>query len=152
EQQIRNIERLLAEHIDSDPDLRERRDLLDSIPGIGQTTAAALLASLGSLARYSDVSQIVAHAGLNPAQRQSGKYQGKVRISRIGDAVLRARLYMPAIVAKRHNPVLAAFAERLAERGKPGKVIVCAVMRKLLHLVWGVLRSGKPFDPQHAIA
>lgn len=59
---------------------------------------------------------------------------------------------MPALVAKRHNPVLRTFAERLAARGKPPKLILCALMRKLLHLIWGVLRSGKPFDPNHAVA
>lgn len=152
DQQIRQIEQAIGEHIDNDPDLRNRHDLLTSIPGIADTTSAHLLARLGDLHQYSDVGQIVAHAGLNPAQRQSGKYEGKVRISRIGDATLRAKLYMPALVARRHNPVLAAFAERLAARGKPPKLILCALMRKLLHLIWGVLRSGKPFDPQHAVA
>lgn len=152
DEQIREIEQAITDHIDNDPDLRGRRDLLTSIPGIADTTSAHLLARLGDLRQYSDVGQVVAHAGLNPAQRQSGKFEGKVRISRIGDATLRAKLYMPALVAKRHNPVLAAFAERLAARGKPPKLILCAVMRKLLHLIWGVLRSGKPFDPQHAVA
>ncbi|KRG84051.1 transposase, partial [Stenotrophomonas daejeonensis] len=90
--------------------------------------------------------------GLNPARRQSGTHEGKVRISRVGNATLRAKLYMPALVGKRHNPVLAAFAQRLAERGKPPKLILCALMRKLLHIVWGVLKSATPFDPRKAIA
>jgi len=59
---------------------------------------------------------------------------------------------MPALVAQRHNPVLAVFAQRMEQRGKPAKLILCALMRKLLHLVWGVLRSGRPFDPNHAVA
>jgi len=150
--QIDQVERAITEHVDDDPDLRTRRDLLNSIPGLSDTTSTFLLACLGQLERYEHVGQLVAHAGLNPAQRQSGKHQGKVRISRIGDALVRAKLYMPALVAKRHNPILAAFAQRLADRGKPPKVILCALMRKLLHLVWGVLRSGKPFDPRHALA
>lgn len=149
---IRQVEQAIAEHIDNDPDLRGRRDLLTSIPGIGPTTSAHLLARLGNLDRYRHVNQIVAHAGLNPARHQSGTHEGKARISRIGDAVLRAGLYMPALVAKRHNPVLAAFARRMEQRGKPAKLILCALMRKLLHLVWGVLRSRKPFDPNHAVA
>lgn len=152
DRQIQAVEQALADHIDRDPDLRNRHDLLTSIPGIADTTSAHLLARLGDLGRYHDVGQIVAHAGLNPAQRQSGTFQGKARISRIGDATLRTKLYMPALVAKRHNPVLAAFARRLAERGKPPKVILCAVMRKLLHVIWGVLRSGRPFDPSFAVA
>jgi len=152
DQQIVQVEQAITEHIDNDPDLRGRRDLLNTIPGISDTTSAFLLACLGDLSQYNDVGQIVAHTGLNPARRQSGKHEGKVRISRIGNALLRAKLYMPALVAKRHNPVLAAFAQRLAERGKPPKVILCALMRKLLHIVWGVLKSGKPFDPNKAIA
>lgn len=92
DKQIQEIEQAITDHIDSDPDLRGRRDLLTSIPGIAQTTSAHLLARLGDLRQYSDVGQIVAHAGLNPAQRQSGKFEGKVRISRIGDATLRAKL------------------------------------------------------------
>lgn len=150
--QIEQTERAIRDNIDSDPDLRERRDLLSSIPGIADTTSAWLLAAVGDLQQYTHVGQLVAHVGLNPAVRESGKYKGHTRISRIGDAALRAKLYMPAICAQRHNPVLRAFAQRLGERGKPGKVIVCAVMRKLLHLVWGVLRSGRPFDPEHGLA
>ena len=150
--QIQEMERKIRDHIDSDPDLRGRRDLLPSIPGIAETTSAWLLASVGDLSRFSDVRQLVAHAGLNPAVRESGKFKGHTRISRVGDAALRAKLYMPAICAQRHNPILRAFAERLAERGKSGKVIICAVMRKLLHLAWGVLRSGRPFDPNFGLA
>ena len=146
--QIAQVEQAVRDHIDSDPDLRDRRDLLTSIPGIGETTSAWLMACLGDLRKYADVRQIVAHAGLNPAQRQSGMRDGKAHISRIGDAQLRAKLYLPALVAKRHNPIVAQFAQRLAERGKRGNLLICALMRKLLHLVWGVLRSGKPFDPQ----
>lgn len=148
-QQIRTVKGAITRHINSHPDLRQRRDLLTTIPGIGSATSATLMACLGDLSQYDDVGQIVAHAGLNPAQRQSGAHQGKARISRVGDARLRAKLYMPAVTGKKHNPILAAFAERLAKCGKPGKVIICALMRKMLHLVWGVLRSGKPFDPSH---
>jgi transposase len=150
--QIKATEQAIRDHIDNHPDLRAQRDLLTSIPGIAQTTSAMLIAALGDLRAYSDVRQIVAFAGLNPALRDSGNHVGRATISRVGDADLRAKLYMPAIVARKHNPILAAFAQRLADRGKAGKVIICAVMRKLLHLVWGVLRSGKPFDPKFGLA
>lgn len=102
--------------------------------------------------QYTDVRQIVAHAGLNPARRQSGQHEGKARLSRVGDAVLRAKLYFPAISAMTHNPAVAAQAQRLKERGITGKRAICAAMRKLLHLVWGVLRSGRAFDPKIALA
>jgi len=95
---------------------------------------------------------VVAHAGLNPAQRQSGNYEGKARISRVGDANFRKKLYMPALTGKTYNPTLKAFAERLSEKGKPFKVIMCALMRKLIHLVWGVLKSGRPFEPEVVLA
>jgi transposase len=150
--QIRNTEAAIRQQIDDDPDLRGRQELLTSIPGIGAATGALLLATLGDLRTYTDVRQIVAHAGLNPAQRQSGRHAGKVRISRIGDAHLRAKLYFPALVAMKHNPAVAALAQRLKQKGKTGKLAICAAMRKLLHIVWGVLRSGKTFDPIHAIA
>lgn len=70
-----------------------------------------------------------------------------MRISKIGSTILRAALYMPAVVAMQHNPLIRALAQRLREHGKPGKVIVVAAMRKLLHLAYGVLKSGRTFDP-----
>lgn len=149
--QVAETERAIREHIDSDPDLRGRRDLLTSIPGIAAITSAWLMASLGDLRQFHDVRQVVAHAGLNPTVRESGTYRGQAHISRVGDASLRAKLFMPAMCARRHNPVLRQFSDRLAARGKPTKVILCAVMRKLLHLAWGVLRSGRPFDATHGL-
>ena len=68
----------------------------------------------------------------------------------MGQARIRRALYMPAVVARRYNPVIKAFSQRLAERGKCPMVIIGAAMRKLLHIVYGVLKSGKPFDPEHA--
>ena len=152
EQQIKAVEKAIKEHIDDDPDLRQRKDLLTSIPGLADISSAQLLARMGDIGRYDDVRQLVAHAGLNPAQRQSGAYQGKARISRIGDAELRTTLYMPAMVGKKHNPALKAFAKRLSDAGKPNKLVMCALMRKLIHIIWGVLRSNTPFDPKVALA
>jgi len=152
QEQLAALEKAINDHIDDDPDLRRRRDLLSSIPGVAKTSSAQLMAFLGDLSQYTDVRQVVAHAGLNPAQRQSGNFEGRARISRIGDAVLRAKLYMPALTGRQHNPALKAMAERLAERGKPFKVVMCALMRKLIHIVWGVLKSGKPFSAEIALA
>lgn len=149
--QIRTLERAIAEHIDQDPDLRGRRDLLESIPGIGPVTSAWLLAQLGDGSQFSDARQVVAFAGLNPRLRESGRYRGRACISKIGDGALRAKLYLPAMTARRANPVLKAFAQRLSERGKPFKVVMCALMRKLLHIAWGVLKNGQLFDPKHAV-
>lgn len=145
--QIQAVEAALKQHIDDDPDLRGKRDLLVSIKGISDTTASLLLAELGDLQRFEDVRAVVAFAGLNPALRQSGCWKGRVRISKIGSTALRAGLYMPALVALQHNPPIRALAQRLKARGKPGLVIVVAAMRKLLHIVYGVLKSGRRFDP-----
>lgn len=145
--QIKAVEEALKKHIDDDPDLRHRRDLLVSIKGISDTTASLLLAELGDIRRFHDVRALVAFAGLNPALRQSGSWKGHVRISKIGSTALRAGLYMPAIVAMQHNGPVRALAQRLKARGKPGLVIVVAAMRKLLHMAYGVLKSGRKFDP-----
>jgi transposase len=150
--QIKALEKRIDDHIDSNPDLRRDADLVDSIDGIGPTTSAFLLALLGDVRRFKRPGQLVAFVGMNPALRESGTLKGKVRLSKTGAAPLRAKLYMPALVAVRHNPVIRAFYERLRANGKAPLVALCAAMRKLLHLVWGVVHHGKPFDPQHAVA
>lgn len=144
--QIHATEAALSKHIDDDPDLRRRRHLLVSIKGISDLTAARVMAELGDIERFGDVRALVAFVGLNPALRQSGTWRGHVRVSKIGSSLLRAALYMPAVVAMQYNPPIHAMAQRLRARGKPGKVIVVAAMRKLLHIVYGVLKSGRDFD------
>jgi transposase len=152
EGQIAETLKAIREHIDDDPDLRGRRDLLVSIDGIADRTAALLLAELGDPLRFEDARAVVAFAGLNPMLQQSGRHEGRVRISRLGSARLRAGLYMPAIVAMTHNPAIKALSDRLRARGKSGKQIICAAMRKLLHIAYGVLKSGECFDAQRALA
>ncbi|MBS7458188.1 IS110 family transposase [Coralloluteibacterium stylophorae] len=150
--EIDRIQREIDDHIDNDPTLRQRRDLLVSIDGIAQRTAALLLAELGDATRFRDAGAVTAFAGLNPKLQESGTYRGHVRISRIGSARLRRGLYMPALVALSHNPVLQALKQRLKLRGKCAKQIICAAMRRLLRIVYGVLKSGQPFDPARAVA
>lgn len=146
--QIDELQRAIRDHIDQDPDLRHKRDLLESIPGISKRTSAVLLSHLHALERCRTPKQWVAYAGLDCAIAQSGtSLQRRGRISKRGSALLRAALFMPAIVASRHNPLVAAFARRLRAAGKPGLVMVCAVMRKLMHIVYGVLKHQTPFDP-----
>ena len=147
--QLAAIEQAIAEQVQATPELARQHQLLDSIPGIGPTTAAALLGEL-DFGAYPSARQVAAQAGLTPRQRQSGtSLRGKPRLSKQGASQLRKILYFPAIVAMRHNPIISAFAERLAERGKPKMSIVCAAMRKLLHLCYGVLKTGRPFDPNY---
>ena len=142
----------IREHIDHDPDLRQRRDRLDTIPGVGDATIAVLLAALGDVHRFDRARCVEAFAGLSPQERQAGKWKGHTRLSKIGDARLRKALYFPALVAWRHNPLIRAFCERLKAQGKNGKIIACAALRKRLVLAYGVLKSGQPFDPNYALA
>ena len=149
---IARTEQAMRDHIDQDPTLRGQSQLLVSIDGIGQKTAALLLAELGDARRFSDAAAATAFAGLNPRLQESGKHKGHVRISRLGSSRLRAGLYMPALASMTHNPAIRALKERLKSRGKTGKQIVCAAMRKLLCIAYGVLKSGQPFDPHRALA
>ena len=139
---------LISDHFDQHPTLKEQRDLLTTIPGIASHSAAVLLAEIGTIGAYKNARQVAAHAGLTPVERSSGSsVHGKPRLSRMGNALLRNALYWPAIVAMRHNPLLKAFSERLLSRGKVKMQVIGAVMRKLLHMAFGILKSQKPFDP-----
>ena len=150
ERQIKETEQAIKKHIDDDPDLRNKRDLITSINGVADKTAATVLAELGDPLEFENARAIVSFAGLNPALCQSGEKAGTSPISRNGPSKLRAALYLPALTAIRHNPIMAAMSERLKANGKRGRQVVCAVMRKLLHLIYGVLKSGIPFDPKFA--
>ena len=137
--------------IDQHPQLKRQRKLLVSIPGIAQKTAAVLLAEIQDVSRFEDVRQLVAFAGLCPKEKLSGSsVRGKPQLSKVGNARLRKALFMPALVAKRWNPLLRAHADRLAHRGKTQMAILGALMRKLLHLAYGVLKNGMPVDPHFA--
>lgn len=150
-EQIKRTEALIRSHIDSHPGLRRQRELLDSIPGIGEATAAALLAEVPDLKQYRRARQVAAFAGLVPRERQSGSsVRGRVRLSKIGNARLRKALYFPAVTALRCSPFFQAWAEGLRARGKSKMSVIGAAMRKLVHLAYGVLKSGRPFDPEWA--
>lgn len=150
EQQIEQVKQAMDDHVDQHPDLKHDRDLISSIKGVGDLTANKLLAEFRDITRFDNVRQLVAFAGLNPKHHQSGSsVHGKSPISKMGHASIRAALYMPAVSAKQHNPILRAFAQRLEQRGLSGLAVITAVMRKLLHLIYGILKSGQPFDPQY---
>lgn len=143
---IDRIKKLISAHIDDDDDLRGRRELLESIPGIGEATSAWLLAYLGDGTRFTGGKQAAAFAGLAPQLRESGtSVRGKATIAKSGHADLRRVLYMPGVTAAR-SKAYASFVGRLRSQGKPPKVIIVALMRKLLTIANAVLKSGKPFD------
>lgn len=148
-EQIKKTEALINSHIESHPGLKRQRELLDSIPGIGEATAAALLAEVPDISQYRSARQVAAFAGLVPRERQSGSsVRGRVRLSKIGNARLRKALYFPAVTALRCSPFFQSWAEGLRQRGKSKMAVIGAVMRKLIHLAYGVLRTGRPFDPE----
>lgn len=145
QRQLAWLDRELAAPLRADPVLHAQAGLLDSLPGVGPVLCAGLLAELPAELR--DARAATAYAGLNPGQRESGSsVRGRAHLSKLGNARLRRLLYMPALSGQQHNPVLRALAERLRARGKPGKVVVGAVMHKLLRLCVGVLRSGHPWN------
>lgn len=149
--QIVHVQQLMRDHLDRHPDLRQQRDLLTTIPGIGEATAAVLIAELFDK-RYSSARQAAAFAGLVPRLRESGTLRGRPRLSKIGPGRVRKALYFPALVALRFNPTIRALRQRLGAAGKPKMVIVGAAMRKLIHLAYGVLKSGKQYDATCTVA
>lgn len=149
--EIERTEKQLAEHIDSHPDLKQQCQLLESIPGIGKRTAAKLLAEIEDITHYKSARQVAAYAGLTPRNNRSGTIRGKTRLSKIGNARIRKALFLPAMTAKRYNPIVRSFCQRLALNGKNKMEIIGAAMRKLIHIAFGVLKSGKTFDPNHEL-
>jgi transposase len=150
-EQIKRTEELIRRHVNNHPGLKRQSELLDSIPGIAEATAARLLSEMTDIKQYRSARQVAAYAGLVPRERQSGSsLRGRARLSKIGNARLRKALYFPAITALRCSPFFQAWAKGLQERGKCKMTVICAVMRKLLHLAYGVLKSEKPFDPEWA--
>lgn len=148
ETEIAAIVQAIRDHINNDPFLRDKQRLLDSVPGLGERTIAALLAFYASPERFSNARQAAAFAGLDPRQHESGSsVKAKPRMSKVGHAFLRKALYMPAMTALYRTVWGKRFRERLASASKPPMLIIGAMMRKLIHVAFGVLISGKPFDP-----
>jgi transposase len=148
--QLERLEQHLLQHVRQHAPLKRQVQLLTSIPGIGFITAVVLLAEVADITAFASARQLVAYAGLNPQQHRSGSSVHKrTRLSKRGNARLRAALYLPAVVAKRRNPLLQPLVQRMTLAGHCPMSIVAAVMRKLLHLAFGILRSGQPFDPDY---
>lgn len=145
EEQIRAVRAQIRRHMDQHPNLRNQRELLTSLPGIGDTTAALLIAELFTKA-FASARQAAAFAGVVPRPRDSGTVQGRRVMCKLGSARLRKGLYFPAMAALRCNPALQSLATRMRHAGKPPMVIIGAAMRKLVHIAFGVLKSGRTYD------
>lgn len=144
QKELTSVDGDIDDAVRGSPAWREKEDLLTSVPGIGKTIARTLIAQLPELGRL-DRKQIAALAGLAPFTRQSGAWRGKSFIGG-GRVAVRAALFMGAMVARRHNPVLKAFFDRLVAAGKPRMVALIAVARKLLTILNAVLRDQKPWQ------
>jgi len=149
EKEIELVQDLIKEHIDNHPDLKGQSDLLQSIPGIGEKTAQVLLGEL-EFAAFPSARALAAHSGVTPQKFQSGTSVDRTRLSKLGNGRIRKALYFPAIVAAKHNRIVKEFASRLSQKGKTPMQVICASMRKLLHIAFGVLKHNRPFDPNLA--
>lgn len=147
--EIESVKKLIKEHIDNNPDLKEQSDLLRSVPGIGEKTAHLLLGEL-EFSAFDSARSMAAFAGLTPRKDQSGSSLNKTRLSKLGSGRLRKALYFPAISALKHNDIIKSLASRLSRNGKKPMEVICAAMRKLLHIAFGVIKHRRPFDPNLA--
>lgn len=142
--ELAELDRDVGDGIRGTPAWRERDELLRSVPGIGDIVSRTLIADLPELGRL-DRKQIAALVGVAPLNRDSGTMRGRRTIWG-GRAKVRGALYMAALVASRHNPVLAAFYQRLISAGKAKKLAITAVMRKLLTILNAIIRDRRPWQ------
>jgi transposase len=145
EKELAEIDTEIDTGVRGSPAWRDKEDLLASVPGVGAVTARTLIAELPELGTL-DNKQIASLAGLAPYTRQSGRWKGKSMIGG-GRKSVRCALFLAALVASRHNPVLKAFRDRLLAAGKPKMVALVAVARKLLTILNAILRDQKPWQP-----
>ncbi|HWS70634.1 MAG TPA: transposase, partial [Thermoanaerobaculia bacterium] len=147
ERRIEQLDRQATALVEASSEVEAVYRLLRTISGIGHVTALQLMAELLMLPADMTARQLVAHAGLDPRQYESGtSVQRAPRISKAGNRHIRAALFLPAFAAIRHDASVRAFYQRLTGRGKKPLQATIAVMRKLLHAIHGVLRTGSPFD------
>jgi transposase len=147
EGELRRVSDEISDLIDRHPPLREQRNLITTIPGIADLTASRILGEMPNISQYRNSGTVAAFVGLSPQEHQSGISRGRAHLAKTGNVRLRKALYFPAMSGIRFNPILKALYQRLLAAGKPKMVALAAVMRKLLILAYGVLKSKRPFDP-----
>ncbi len=150
DQQIERIWQRIDALIASHEKLQQPLEWLESIPGLGRQSSIILMAEIQDIERFASAKKLAAYAGVTPENRQSGTWSAPASMSKRGSARLRQALYMPAMTAKRYNPIVSSFCERLEERGKDSMAVVGAAMHKLIRLVYGVWSNEEPFDPEYA--
>lgn len=150
EAEKQRLERLVDDHIDRHPRLKKDAELLKTIPAVGPVLARHIVALYHSRG-FQQGRQMAAYLGITPVEHTSGtSVRGRPRLSKTGSATIRAKLYMPAVVATRHNPHAKALYVRLRAKGKAKMSALGAVMRKLVHLCFGVLKHQQAYSPPAA--
>jgi transposase len=143
--EIHEIEAAIRALLAADAALQRNFELLRSIPGLGDVTAAVILAEMPNIAEFTPKG-LAAFTGLSPQEDSSGRRKGQAGISRMGNAALRSALFLCALSARRHNPRLTDFVARMTAARKPNKVILIALARKLLVMAHAVIRTQTPFQ------
>jgi transposase len=147
DRQIKDLDKAIEQFVHLFPVLEKQVALADSVPGVGLITAATVIAELPPIDKIPQAAAAVALFGLDPVAKTSGtSVQTKARLSRMGSRRGRRALYMPALAALRCNPIIIALANRLYDKGRSGKYVVVAAMRKLLRLIYGVIKQAAPFQ------
>ena len=147
-EQLDELEGQIKQQVAADATMKANQALLLTIVGVGVVVSNSLLAEYGALGEYESAKAAAADAGLNPARYESGtSVRRRTRLSKQGKVGVRAVLYLPAMRAMRCCPGFKAFADGLRARGKAPKQVICAVMRKMVHVAYGVLKHQTPYDP-----
>ena len=150
DRQIEKVEAQIMQQIEADPEIKGSFEILTSITGIGAVTATVLLAELLPIERVVNTKQVAASAGVTPRARHSGsRMPSSQPISKMGNARIRKTLYMAALSAMKYNETIKSFAARLVAKGKPGKVVVVAVMRKLIHISFALLKRQESYQTNY---
>jgi transposase len=150
EQKIETIKNSIHKLLKQHKELLQNFQLLLTIPGIGEESAIAILAEVPDIRAFRNARQLAAYAGAISRNITSGSsVYAKPRLSKVGSRTLCKALFFPAIVAKNHNPIVMSFCQRLKEKGKHNMAIVGAAMHKLLHIIFGILRSKSAFNLEH---
>ena len=150
--EVKKMNKKIDNLLDDNSDVKQDIDNIQTIPGIGKKTAVMLVSLIPDIKLFENARQLAAFVGLTPREHQSGSsVKKRARISRMGNAEIRKSLYLPAMSAMQHNVLIKNFAKKLRSKGKPGKVIVVAIMRKLLHIIFGVIKYKSSFNPNLAI-
>lgn len=152
DRQVKDLDKAIVQLVNQVPHLKEQVRLADSIPGVGVVTAASVIAELPPIEKINQAAQAIALFGLDPVKKTSGtSVNPPARLSRMGSRRGRKALYMPAIAALRCNPIIRQLGQRLTDKGRSGKYVVVAAMRKLLRLIFGVIKRGQLFDASWSV-